>query len=957
MRNRVISAFLAVVMAVAMLPLVPVAAAGYSKSQVDSLMAEWNSGKYAQNKSTSYGGATECAAFTRFLFYELWGHYDREGETKNKLMPSGSDDIPCTTDTQLMNYLKTYAKPGDSFRLTSSTGTHIMHLYDIDTKGNLLFYESNFEGNSKNKARFMVSTLEDLLGGNQTDIATVKNDGSLNRTVYLTIIHASNNTATQFSCVCSHTYVFKNDNSVVCSKCKTAYTVPAPSGGSTYMDIVKVNSTGTAPSHTTPYGDATIRTRYKKGQTVYVVGSTQNAFNNKWYKLSTGDWITGDYLGTHTHKKVSGGFCTLCVDGTLNVVRMNSTTISAKSGKTFPVHFAPYGASLTYANRSGSVTVTGKVVNGYDNVWYRLSDGGWVFGDYLTTPVVSGKVNLSSGALALNDGPGSSPANSKELAAIPAGSLVYIYTGETSGSWYSARYADKVGFVYKNYITLLDGSKQVEAPASNPEPSGDSVDSSGSSSGGSSSSGGGSSSSGVSSVFVQYPTDPNYLSKFAVSDTNATVVANILKPAGSKVTACGLLLYDTNANLIKDHRETITNVGNSLTSFHAWYDIQKDLGLTLTPGTRYLYKIYAVVDGVTYVEAQYSFTTTGSVPVVTPPAEDPKQEPEKEQDAVQYNLIFDPNGGSCDTPSKTITFDTAIGDLPTPIRDGYTFMGWHLQGGDGGRIGEETRYTTVDDLTVTARWSPNIYNLIFNANGGSCTTQSKTIIFDTLIGDMPTPVRSGYTFDGWYGAAEGGNLIHGNMRYNAPFDVTIYAHWNKASAAAAMQDVPEGAWYFNAVDYVITNGLMSGYSANKFGPNDTLNRAMVVQVLYNKEGKPGLNGAKHNFSDVPSGQWFNDAVTWGSKRGVVSGFGGGLFKPDDAVTIEQVAVILHNYCDKPITGGSLDSVGKYDLWAADALRWAVSKGVLNNVLFANATEKATRAQTAQMLTNFMTKVK
>ena len=169
----------------------------------------------------------------------------------------------------------------------------------------------------------------------------------------------------------------------------------------------------------------------------------------------------------------------------------------------------------------------------------------------------------------------------------------------------------------------------------------------------------------------------------------------------------------------------------------------------------------------------------------------------------------------------------------------------------------------------------------------------------------------------------------------------------------AFDDVKQGDWYFDAVNFAVENGIMSGYNAATFGPNDTLNRAMVVQVLYNKEGQPDLNGAKHGFSDVPASQWFNNAVTWGSNRGVVSGFGGGVFKPEDAVTIEQVAVILWNYTNTPAGYGDLSKAGSHSDWAANALRWAVEQGILESVPFRNATEKATRAQTAQMLTNYL----
>ena len=172
-------------------------------------------------------------------------------------------------------------------------------------------------------------------------------------------------------------------------------------------------------------------------------------------------------------------------------------------------------------------------------------------------------------------------------------------------------------------------------------------------------------------------------------------------------------------------------------------------------------------------------------------------------------------------------------------------------------------------------------------------------------------------------------------------------------APLTFNDVKAGDWFYDAVVYATANGIMSGYSADKFGPNDTLNRAMVVQLLYNKEGQPDLNGQTHSFSDVPADQWFNNAVTWGSNKGVVSGFGGGVFKPEDAVTVEQIAVILRNYSGSPNGNGDLSKVGSHSDWAADALKWAVEKGILNNVPFTNATENATRAQAAQMLTNYL----
>jgi hypothetical protein len=130
---------------------------------------------------------------------------------------------------------------------------------------------------------------------------------------------------------------------------------------------------------------------------------------------------------------------------------------------------------------------------------------------------------------------------------------------------------------------------------------------------------------------------------------------------------------------------------------------------------------------------------------------------------------------------------------------------------------------------------------------------------------------------------------------------------------------------------------------------------MVVQVLYNKEGQPALNGAKHNFKDVPTNQWFNNAVTWGSNKGVVSGFGGGVFKPNDAVSLEQVAVILHNYAGKPAGNGDISAFGACSDWAQPALKWAVDQGLFKGMEYGSVTASATRAQTAQMLMNYLSK--
>lgn len=114
-------------------------------------------------------------------------------------------------------------------------------------------------------------------------------------------------------------------------------------------------------------------------------------------------------------------------------------------------------------------------------------------------------------------------------------------------------------------------------------------------------------------------------------------------------------------------------------------------------------------------------------------------------------------------------------------------------------------------------------------------------------------------------------------------------------------DARTTAWYHDGVHYCIENSLMNGYGGNIWGPNNTLSRAMLAQILYNQVGKPAVTGDSP-FSDVAAGMWYSDAITWASKNGVVLGYGNGKFGPDDPVTREQMAVML--YQNEQRSGGS-----------------------------------------------------
>ena len=172
-------------------------------------------------------------------------------------------------------------------------------------------------------------------------------------------------------------------------------------------------------------------------------------------------------------------------------------------------------------------------------------------------------------------------------------------------------------------------------------------------------------------------------------------------------------------------------------------------------------------------------------------------------------------------------------------------------------------------------------------------------------------------------------------------------------------DVPASVWYYDAVEYVYENGLMSGVSGGRFAPNDTLTRAMLVQTLYAMEGRPAAASA--GFADVASGDWYASAVNWAAANGVVSGVSETGFGPNNALTREQLALILYRFAQYK----GYDVTGTSDLaayadgssvssWAAEAMGWAVDAGLISGVGGNQIapTGTASRAQVAQILMNF-----
>ena len=170
-------------------------------------------------------------------------------------------------------------------------------------------------------------------------------------------------------------------------------------------------------------------------------------------------------------------------------------------------------------------------------------------------------------------------------------------------------------------------------------------------------------------------------------------------------------------------------------------------------------------------------------------------------------------------------------------------------------------------------------------------------------------------------------------------------------------DVAPNAWYKDTVQYAYAGGLMTGVSADAFAPEQTTTRAMIVSILARLEGVESAQAA--GFADV-NDEWYATAVNWAANVGVVNGYEDNTFRPNTAITREQLAAILMNY--SAYKGQDVSARADLDnytdqpsAWATETMSWAVAEGLISGVTSTELQPQgnATRAQVAAILQRFL----
>lgn len=178
-------------------------------------------------------------------------------------------------------------------------------------------------------------------------------------------------------------------------------------------------------------------------------------------------------------------------------------------------------------------------------------------------------------------------------------------------------------------------------------------------------------------------------------------------------------------------------------------------------------------------------------------------------------------------------------------------------------------------------------------------------------------------------------------------------------------DLEAKAWYHDGVHYCIENGLMIGVEKDVFAPEGSMSRAALISVLWRMEGEPKV-GHELSFKDVAEGAWYTEAVRWANAKGIINGYSAKKFGPDDALTREQIAAILYRYAafkgePSAISENKADGFADWNKvsgWAETAVAWACSEGLLagkqtDGKLTLSPRDTATRAQTANIIYRYI----
>lgn len=308
------------------------------------------------------------------------------------------------------------------------------------------------------------------------------------------------------------------------------------------------------------------------------------------------------------------------------------------------------------------------------------------------------------------------------------------------------------------------------------------------------------------------------------------------------------------------------------------------------------------------------------------------------------NLIvkFDLNGAETENSpyaAQTVSLNEKITQPAAPTKSGYRFSGWYYNG---------SAWNFEDGVTapmiLTAQWSrkssggsPSYGITAAETNHGTVALSAQSAKRGSTVTITVKP-DSGYVLETLAVVDGSGNeqkltdLGEGRYTFTMPSGkVEVKAMFQEDNSVLnVFYDVPNDAYYYEAVKWAVGKGITNGVSENLFGPDRDCTRAQIVTFLWRAAGSPVVNYAM-DLTDVPADAYYAEAVRWALSEGITTGTGAGTFSPDAACTRAQAVTFLARALDGRTEGAANFQDVPAGSYYAEAVAWALETGVTNGI--------------------------
>ncbi len=288
---------------------------------------------------------------------------------------------------------------------------------------------------------------------------------------------------------------------------------------------------------------------------------------------------------------------------------------------------------------------------------------------------------------------------------------------------------------------------------------------------------------------------------------------------------------------------------------------------------------------------------------------------------------------------------------------------------------------------------PHFKAMVFKTNSGKFSNGKNDIAeyyhVDEYFGSFPEVTRSGYTCVGWEitkrsnKSVDDGEIVdiysvvEENLHLTAVWEEGEFEPELPEAPAPELEelpdvtvdmdrlpfeDVPENAWFRDAVRYVYRNEFMNGTSATTFAPGSSMTRGMLVTVLYRMDGSVEVTDEERACFDDIGGAYYTDAVAWAYANGIVNGVTENTFEPNRVVTRQEAITIFYRYCvDYSLmdveSGMALEGFqdeNQVAPYAVEPFVWAVNTGLVagsaqDGGIYLTPASELNRAQAATLL--------